>query len=78
MAVELDRLVIQVQTARAEAQRHAARVKQLTGKILMLPSGGSVRDIGVLVGLSYQRIHQLMRQGNESERTTTDEHMTGI
>jgi hypothetical protein len=65
---ELDRLVIQIQAARAAARRHEARVKQLTGKVLMLPSGGSVRDMALLVGLSHQRVHQLMQQSGEGER----------
>jgi hypothetical protein len=69
---ELDRLVIQIQAARAAAQRHMARAKQLTGKVLMLPSGGSVRDVALLVGLSYQRVHQLMRQGSDGERPADD------
>jgi hypothetical protein len=64
---ELDRLVVQIQAARAAAQRHEARVKQLTGKILMLPSGGSVRDVALLVGLSHQRVHQLMQRGGDGE-----------
>jgi hypothetical protein len=64
---ELDRLVIQIQAARTEAQRLEARAKRLTGKVLRLPSGGSLRDIGVLVGLSYQRVHQLIQQGADHQ-----------
>jgi hypothetical protein len=59
---ELDRLVIQIRAARMAAQRLEARAKRLTGKVLRLPSGGSVRDVALLVGLSYQRVHQLMQQ----------------
>jgi hypothetical protein len=64
---ELDRLVIQIRAARLAAQRLEARAKRLTGKVLMLPSGGSVRDVALLVGLSYQRVHQLMQQGEEHQ-----------
>jgi hypothetical protein len=69
---ELDRLVVQIQAARAAAQRHEARAKHLIGKILTLPSGGSVRDVALLVGLSHQRVHQLMQQGSDSERPGGD------
>jgi hypothetical protein len=60
---ELDRLVIQIRAARLAAQRLEARARRLTGRILTLPSGGSVRDVALLVGLSHQRVHQLMQQG---------------
>jgi hypothetical protein len=70
---ELDRLVIQIQAARAAARRHEARAKQLTGRVLMLPSGGSVRDVGLLVGLSYQRVHQLMQQPRGDSQPSGDD-----
>jgi hypothetical protein len=59
---ELDRLVRQIRLARAAIQLHEERARKLTGQVLMLPTGGSVRDLGVLLGLSHQRIHQLMRR----------------
>lgn len=69
---ELDRLVIQIQAARAAAQQHEARAKRLTGRVLRLPSSGSVRDVALLVGLSHQRVHQLMQQGGDSEPSGDD------
>jgi hypothetical protein len=60
---ELDRLVIQIRAARLAAQRLQARAQRLTGRVLTLPSGGSVRDLALLVGLSHQSVHRLMRQG---------------
>jgi hypothetical protein len=59
---ELDRLVRQIRLARAAMHVHEERARKLTGQVLTLPSGGSVRDLGVLLGLSHQRIHQLMRR----------------
>jgi hypothetical protein len=64
---ELDRLVIQIRAARLAAKRLELRAKRLTGKVLRLPSGGSLRDVALLVGLSYQRVHQLMRQGGAQQ-----------
>lgn len=60
----LDRLVLQIRAARYAARMHEARARQLTARALTLPSGGPVRDLAILLGLSYQRIHQLMRQHN--------------
>lgn len=59
---ELDRLVIQIRAARLAAQRLEERARRLTGRILLLPNGGSVRDLALLVGLSHGRVHQLMRR----------------
>ena len=58
---ELDRLVMHVRTAREAAQRNQERARRLTGQALRLPSGGSGRDLAWLLGLSHQRIHQLIR-----------------
>ena len=59
---ELDRLVMQIQIARSTARRFEARARHLTGRALLLPSGGSERDLAVLLGLSYQRVHQLLQR----------------
>jgi hypothetical protein len=59
---ELDRLVTQIRAARLAARRYDERARRLTELVLMPPSGGSVRNLAVLVGLSYQRVHQLMRK----------------
>ncbi len=60
--VELDQLVRQIRLAREAVQAHGERARKLTGEALRLPCGGSVRDLAVLIGLSHQRVHQLMRQ----------------
>jgi hypothetical protein len=57
---ELDRLVRHVRSARSTARTFEARARHLTERVLSLPSGGSVRDLAVLLGLSYQRIQQLL------------------
>jgi hypothetical protein len=45
------------------------QVRQLTGRALTLRSGASGRDLAVLLGLSYQRIHQLMRRHDGQQST---------
>jgi hypothetical protein len=60
--VELDRLVMCIRAARATAQQHEERARRLTEQALQLPSGGTVRDLALLLGLSHQRIHQLMQR----------------
>ncbi len=59
---DLDRLILRIRAARAAAQLHEQRAQRLTEQALELPSGGTVRDLGLLLGLSYQRIHQLMQR----------------
>src|SRR5262245_58321201 len=49
---ELDRLVSGIRAARAIAQRSEERALRLTEQALQLPSGGTVRDLGVLLGVS--------------------------
>jgi hypothetical protein len=63
---ELDRLVLQIRAARSEAQRLEARAHQLTIRALAIPSGGPVRDLGILLDISHQRVHQLLRRAMES------------
>ena len=58
---ELDRLILRIRAARAASQLHERRAQRLTGRALALPSGGTVRDLGLLLGLSHQRVHQLLR-----------------
>jgi hypothetical protein len=58
---ELDRLVMHIRAARAAARRYDERAQRLTTRALRLPSGGSGRDLSILLSLSYQRIHQLQR-----------------
>jgi hypothetical protein len=59
---ELDRLVLRIRASRAAVQRHDEQIRRWTGQALRLPSGGTVRDLGVLLGLSHQRVHQLMQR----------------
>jgi hypothetical protein len=57
---ELDRLVRQIRRARTAVQVNEERARRLTGQALTLPSGGSARDLAVLLGMSHQRVHQLL------------------
>jgi hypothetical protein len=59
---ELDRLVLHIRTARENARRHEERAQRLTEQALQLPSGRTVRDLGFLLSLSHQRIHQLLQR----------------
>ncbi len=61
---ELDRLVAGVRAARRATQVAEARARCLTEKVIMLGPGLSVRDLGVLLDLSHQRVHQLLQRGN--------------
>ncbi len=70
--VELDRLVSGIRAAREAAQRSEARALWLTEQALLLPSGGTVRDLGVLVGLSYQRVHQLSQRRAAGRLSTVE------
>jgi hypothetical protein len=56
----LDRLVVQIQTTRHATRRNEERVQRLVEQALRLPCGGSVRDLAVLLGLSHQRVQQLL------------------
>ena len=58
---ELDRLVMQVRAARDAARRNEEQARRLIGLALRLPNSGSGGDLAVLLGLSHQRIRQLMR-----------------
>jgi hypothetical protein len=59
---ELDRLVWRIRAARQAARRHEERAQQLTEQALQLPAGGTVRDLGMLLGISHQRVHQLLQR----------------
>jgi hypothetical protein len=60
----LDRLVGGVRAGRRAAQLAEEQARELTAQALTLAAGLSQRDLGVLLQLSHQRIHQL-RQGVE-------------
>jgi hypothetical protein len=62
---ELDRLVAGVRMARRAVQVAEDRARSLTDRVIALAPGMSVRDLGVLLGLSHQRAHQLLQQANQ-------------
>lgn len=47
------------------------RIRRLTEQASLLPSGGSVRELAVLLGMSHQRIYQVMR--SRGAQTSTKE-----
>jgi hypothetical protein len=69
---QLDRLVSRIRAARETAQRSEERALRLTEQALQLPSGGTVRDLGVLLGVSHQRVHQLLQRQAARRLSTGD------
>jgi hypothetical protein len=59
----LDRLITRARESRREARRADERARDLTLQVLAAAdhAGLSGRDLGVLLGMSHQRIHQLQR-----------------
>jgi hypothetical protein len=57
----LDSLVAGVRASRRAADLAEEQARGLTGRALELAAGLSQRDLGVLLELSHQRIHQLRR-----------------
>jgi hypothetical protein len=60
----------QIRAERATARLHERRAQQLIDRVLTLPSGGSGRDLGVLIGLSHQRVHQLLLRSAGAARAS--------
>jgi len=56
----LDELVAGVRAGRRAAQLAEEQARELTGRILDRAAGLSSRDLGVLLELSHQRVHQLL------------------
>jgi hypothetical protein len=68
---ELDRSIRHVRSARAAVRRHEEKTRRFTDHVLALSSDVSQRDLGVLLGLSYQRVHQLVEQQRGRDSTPT-------
>lgn len=58
---ELDRFVVQIRAATSAARTADARAGRLILQVLMLPGGGSGRDLAVLLGMTHQRVQQRRR-----------------
>jgi hypothetical protein len=64
-ASTLDRLVAGVRAARHAAIVADDRARCLTERVIALAPGLSVRDLGVLLDLSHQRVHQILRRSGQ-------------
>jgi hypothetical protein len=62
---ELDRLVAGVRTARRAAQVAEELARELTEQVLEQARGLSRRELAVLLDLSHQRVHQLVRRTDQ-------------
>lgn len=61
----LDRLIAGVRAARRAALVAEDRANGLTRRLIQVAPGLSIRDLGVLLELSHQRVHQLLRRGGQ-------------
>jgi predicted RNase H-like HicB family nuclease len=62
-------LVQQVQVTRQLAEKQSAKLQDSTvaaAKVLTKDLGVSMRDAGLLLGLSHQRVHQLLLHSNKT------------
>jgi hypothetical protein len=65
---ELDRLIQHVRSARANVRRYEEKARRFTDHVLSLSVGMPQRDVGVLVGLSHQRVYQLRVRQRELDK----------
>jgi hypothetical protein len=63
----LDRLVAGVRAARRAIQAAEDRARELTEEVLTLASGLSQRDLGILLDLSHQRVHQILQRTGRAD-----------
>jgi hypothetical protein len=70
---ELDRLITQIRATRAAVRQGEERIRHLARQALLIPSGGSGRDVAFLLGMSYQRVYQLMQRTRLSTVEGNDE-----
>jgi hypothetical protein len=63
----LDELVAGVRAGRRAAQLAEEQARELTDQALDRASGLSSRDLGVLLELSHQRIHQLLKRTDPAD-----------
>jgi hypothetical protein len=69
---ELDRLVSRERAARVAARQFEDHARRLARQILRRPTHYSGRDLGILLDLSYQRVHQLLQQTLNGSDTSPD------
>jgi hypothetical protein len=62
---ELDRLVAGVRAARRTTQVAEELARELTEQVLERAGGLSRRELGILLDLSHQRVHQLVRRTDQ-------------
>jgi hypothetical protein len=65
---ELDQLSRRIRVLRVFVERCSQIFRQLTDQAIMAESSLSERDLGVLTGVSHQRIHQLIEQRRRAEQ----------
>ncbi|TFC94509.1 MULTISPECIES: hypothetical protein [Cryobacterium] len=67
--LEIHREVQEASALREEAQEREQRASELRRAVArrLEADGYTIRDIGVVLGVSYQRVHQLTHKTNDQE-----------